>query len=350
MESRNFGRTKAGQQVMLYTLRNERGLILEVSSLGATIVSLKIPDRDGVIRDVVLGYDNVKDYEEKTYYFGAVIGRNANRIRDAKCNIAGYTYRLDQNDNENNLHSGNHGFHSAVWIPAYKENQTNKITFTYFSAEGEQGFPGNMTAQVTYSLTEQNELVIAYEAKTDKTTIANFTNHAYYNLSGHDSGNIEHQELEILASYYTPVIDAKAIPTGEIAKVIGTPMDFRVAKEIGQDINEPYEQLAFASGYDHNYVLDKANGTLQLAARAKSKVTGITMNVFTDCVGMQFYSGNFIENHIGKSGVNYGNRQGFCLETQYFPNAMNDVNFESPILEAGQDYHTKTVMSFSAVK
>jgi aldose 1-epimerase len=210
----------------------------------------------------------------------------------------------------------------------------------------EQDLPGNMTAKVTYRLTDDNELILSYEAVTDKTTIANFTNHTYFNLDGHDSGRMEEQELEIRASYYTPVADSKSIPTGDVEKVAGTPLDFRTMKKIGANINDDFIQLKYAGGYDHNFVLDKADGSLQLAARAKAVNSGISMDVYTDCVGLQLYAGNFIGEQNGKDGVKYGDRHGFCLETQYFPNAINEENFKSPILNPGEKYHSVTKYCF----
>ncbi|MGN0142083.1 MAG: aldose epimerase family protein [Roseburia sp.] len=344
MQKTDFGRTKDGQQVTKYKLTNRNGMTVSIIDLGATIVSVEIPVR-GKIYDVVLGYDSAADYEEQTSYFGAVIGRNCNRIANAKVVLAGKEYQMEQNDNENNLHCGKNGFSKKVWT--VEEVGESIITFSILSRDMEQDLPGNMTAKVTYRLTDENELVISYEAVTDQTTIANFTNHAYFNLDGHDSGRMEEQELEILASYYTPVVDSKSIPTGDVEKVAGTPMDFRKMKKIGADIHADFIQLKYAGGYDHNFVLDKADGTMQLAARAKAAKSGIGMDVYTDCVGLQLYAGNFIGEQIGKGGVKYGNRHGFCLETQYFPNAINEANFKSPILNPGEKYQSMTKYCFS---
>lgn len=348
MEKREFGKTKNGQEVCLYTMKNKNQMEVSIASLGATIVSVKVPDKNGTLRDVVLGYDNTSDYQNHTYYFGAVIGRYANRISGASCEIDGVTYPLEVNDNENNLHSGANGLHDKVW--EFREAGAQKMEFSCVSADKEQGFPGTMNVKVTYELTDENELSITYEAVSDQTTVANFTNHSYFNLDGHESGNVEKQELEILASYYTPVSSPKAIPTGEIKKVTDTPMDFRRMKKIGEEIEADFEQLHFGMGYDHNFVLDKADDALQLAARAKAAESGICMDVYTDCIGMQLYSGNFVEHHAGKGGAIYGKRQGFCLETQYFPNAINEKNFVSPILKAGDTYKSTTKYCFSVEK
>lgn len=348
MEKREFGKTKNGQEVCLYTMKNKNQMEVSIASLGATIVSVKVSDKNGTLRDVVLGYDNAFDYQNHTYYFGAVIGRYANRISGASCEIDGVTYPLEVNDNENNLHSGANGLHDKVW--EFREAGAQKMEFSCVSADKEQGFPGTMNVKVTYELTDENELSITYEAVSDQTTVANFTNHSYFNLDGHESGNVEKQELEILASYYTPVSSPKAIPTGEIKKVTDTPMDFRRMKKIGEEIEADFEQLHFGMGYDHNFVLDKADDALQLAARAKAAESGICMDVYTDCIGMQLYSGNFVEHHAGKGGAIYGKRQGFCLETQYFPNAINEKNFVSPILKAGDTYKSTTKYCFSVEK
>ena len=235
-----------------------------------------------------------------------------------------------------------------IWDVVQESAQS--ITFSYVSRDGEQDFPGNMTAKVTYTLDDNGEVAIAYEAVCDQTTVANFTNHAYFNLDGHDSGVMEGQKLELHASYYTPVIDSKAIPTGELAKVAGTPFDFREMKEIGRDIEADDTQLRYAGGYDHNYALDKADGTMQLAARARGAKSGICMDVYTDCVGIQLYTGNFITPQTGKGGVQYDRRHAFCLETQYFPNAVNEKNFKSPVLKAGDTYRSVTKYCFGLEK
>lgn len=343
-----FGKTKDGREVKKYTLTNQNGMEVSVIDLGATIVSVKLAGADGKVRDVVLGYDNPADYQTRTCYFGAVIGRNSNRIDHARISLDGAEYQLEQNDNENNLHSGKNGFHAVIWT--VEKAEKNSIELSYFSKDKEQDFPGNMTARVIYTLTDDNELVITYQAETDQTTVANFTNHTYFNLDGHESGRIEEEELEILASYYTPVIDGKAIPTGEVAKVSETPMDFRKMTKIGARIGDDFEQLKFVGGYDHNYVLDKADGTMQLAARAKAARSGIRMDVYTDCVGIQLYAGNFIGEQSGKDGVTYGDRHGFCLETQYFPNAVNIENFKRPVLRPGEKYQSTTKYCFSLEK
>lgn len=345
MNKESFGTSKHGEAVCVYTLENKNGAKVRVTDYGAALVSVIVPDKDGKMQDVLLGYDNVTGYENNTCFFGAVIGRNGNRIANGKLTIDGVSYQLDQNENENNLHSGKNGVDSVIWN--VKEQSDHAITFTYVSADMTQGFPGNMDIEVVYTLTDDNAVEIAYRAVSDKNTVANFTNHSYFNLSGHDSGSILDQEMLIHASNFTPVIDAKAIPTGEILPVEGTPMDFRTAKAIGQDIESDYIQIVYGGGFDHNYVLDKEEkGAFTCMAEAYSPRTGITLKAYTDLPAMQFYAGNFITTQDGKQGAVYEKRQGFCLESQYIPNAVNDPHFESPILKAGDVYQTKTRFQF----
>ena len=345
MDISEFGKIDSGELAHIYSICNKNGAKLSVTDLGATIVGLEVPDKNGNMRDVILGYDNAKEYQSHTFYFGACIGRNANRINKAVVELNNKNVSLEVNDNDNNLHSGTHGFHNVLWGVCSPE--PNSIALTYLSKDGEQDFPGNMETKVTYTLTDDNELIIHYEAVSDKTTVANFTNHSYFNLNGHDSGNVYDQELMIKAQAYTPVIDAKAIPTGEIQSVEGTPFDFRDYKKIGLDIEADNTQIKYGNGFDHNFALDKNGHEMTLAGSARSAESGIQMDVYTDCVGMQFYSGNFIEKHQGKSGAMYDFRNGFCLETQYFPNAVSEPKFESPIINPGEKYDSITKYSFS---
>lgn len=345
MNKESFGTSRKNEAVSVYTIENAGGAKVRITDYGAALVSIIVPDRDGTMQDVLLGYDNVTGYEDHTCYFGAVIGRNGNRIANAQLSINGEDYKLDQNDNENNLHSGEKGVDTIVWD--VKEHAAQSITLTCASADLEQGFPGNMNIEVTYRLTDDNEVEIHYQAVSDKDTVANFTNHSYFNLAGHASGDILGHELMLKASHFTPVIDAKAIPTGEIAPVEGTPMDFTEAKMIGRDLASDYDQLVYGGGYDHNYVLDKSEkGAFELMAEAYAPSTGIEMKAYTDCPGVQLYIGNFITTQDGKQGAVYEKRQGFCLESQYYPNAVNEPNFESPIVKAGEVYRTKTSYRF----
>lgn len=345
METKKFGTLKDGTDLNLYTFTNKNGMTMSLTELGATLVSVTLKDKDGIVRDVVLGYDTPQEYIDNNCFFGTVIGRSGNRIDKGSFVINGKKYQMDINDNENNLHSGNNGFDSRKW--AVKETSDNAITFGLTSPDGDQGFPGNFEVTVTYTLTDENEILLCYEGSSDADTVANLTNHSYFNLGGHDSGSIEGHMLQLLAEEYTPVRDGQAIPTGEIAAVKGTPMDFTAAKPIGQDIEAEFEQLKFVGGYDHNYVLSREAGTMKKMAEAFCEKTGIVMEASTDCCGVQFYAGNFITPHNGKNGVTYNKRQGFCLESQYYPNAVNQTNFASPILKAGEHYKTVTGYRFS---
>ncbi|MGN1175091.1 MAG: aldose epimerase family protein [Roseburia sp.] len=347
MQIETFGKTVDGKEVKCYTLENKNGMKLKLMDLGATMVSLFVKDKEEKFRDVILGYDDPMEYQRNTCYFGAVIGRNANRIAGARCRLAGKEYQLEANDNGNNLHSGKCGFHNVIWDVSVENANNQKITFSYLSKDMEQGFPGNMKATVVYTLTDADEMTIDYFAETDKTTIANFTNHAYYNLGGHDSGSIEEHEICIKADYYTPVSSEEAIPKGVLDTVFGTPMDFSSSKKIGKDIEKDFIQLKYAGGYDHNYVLDTKHGGMKLAATAKCEKTKIAMDFYTDCMGIQFYTGNFIKRQLGKNGAYYDFRHGFCLEPQYYPNAVNDEKFASPILHPGETYEAHTKVKFS---
>ena len=344
MEKQIFGKNDRNQDVYKYRIENKQGMKVVLTDIGAAVVELWVKDRSGTWKDVALGYDDVKQYENEGTYFGAIVGRYANRISDAKIEIDGIVYALDANDHENTLHSGKHSMGKKVW--SVKEYIENKIVFTYTSADLEQGFPGTAVCEVTYEVTEDNALEISYYAVSDKKTVFNMTNHTYFNLNGHDAGTILEHELQMKASGYTPIKDSKSIPTGEIAAVEGTPFDFRAAKCIGRDIETDFEQLIFGQGYDHNFVIDKEEAGIEKIAEAYSEDSGIQMDVWTDCMGVQLYTGNFLNNDAGKNGCHYVRRAGFCLETQCFPNAINEPNFVSPIVDAGLPYETKTIYKF----
>lgn len=347
MEKKLFGALKDGTEISLYTLKNANGMVIKVTDLGASLVSVLVKDAHGVTRDVVLGYDTPQEYVDNTCYFGTVIGRSGNRIDKGRFVINGKTYQLTINDNENNLHSGPDGYDIRRWEVKDTDDEKHSITFALDSPDGDQGFPGNFHVEVTYTLTDDNEVVLHYTGMSDADTVANLTNHTYFNLAGHESGTILDQTLMIATEYYTPVIDAQAIPTGEIASVKGTPMDFTVAKPIGRDIEADFEQLKFGGGYDHNFALSREAGEKKKMAEAYCASTGILMEAFTDCAGMQFYAGNFITEQNGKGGVTYGKRHGFCLESQYYPNAINQEGFASPLLKAGEKYDSVTSYRFS---
>ena len=345
----SFGRTKGGQAVEIYTLKNSRGAEARVMTYGATVVSLKVPDRAGRFDDVVLGFDRLETYEEDTHYIGPVIGRYANRIAKGRFTLNGVEYRLAVNNGENHLHGGLRGFDKVVWRArplAARGGQA--VEFSYVSRDGEEGYPGTLTVRVTYTLTEANELRIDYAATTDRDTVINLTNHSYFNLAGHGSGDILGHRLMINAARFTPT-DARSIPTGELRAVRGTPFDFTRPQTIGARIEQPDEQLRFGNGYDHNFVIRGRAGTLRRAARVTEPSTRRVMEVWTTEPGMQFYAGNFLEGTAdGKGGKPYRRRYGFCLETQHYPDSPNKPDFPSTVLRRGARYRTTTVYKFSS--
>jgi aldose 1-epimerase len=343
----SFGVTKKGEKVTLYRITNPNGMIAEVIDYGAILKSLFVPDRNGKTADVVLGFDDLASYQVNPSFFGSTIGRNANRIAGAQFCINGELYTLAKNDNgHNNLHSDFETCFNKKMFTAEVLEDENAVKFSLESPDMDQGFPGNLKADVIYRLTENNGLEIEYFAVSDKDTVYNPTNHSYFNLKGHDSGSAMSHKLWINAKEYTPA-DNESIPTGELATVAGTPFDFTTAIVIGDRINDDFEQLRFGGGYDHNFVLDKAKGKLEQIAVLSEEESGRRMSVYTDLPGVQFYAGNFIVNQTGKGGVKYSRRCGVCLETQYFPNSINEKNFESPLLKAGEEFHSITKYVFS---
>ncbi len=344
MKTEAFGSIQSGKKATLYILENKNHTVVKVTDFGATLVSVLFADKDGVMKDMVLGYDDAASYEKGTSCFGATIGRNGNRIKDARFTIDGKEWVIEANENNNSLHSGKNGFNHLIW--EMKESGDNYVTFYHYSPQEEQGFPGNMHVTVTYTLDDEDTVHITYHAKADADTVMNFTNHSYFNLAGHDSGVMLDQKLQLFADAYTPDEDSHSIPTGEIAPVAGTPMDFTTMKPIGQDINADFEQLHFTGGYDHNYVLSDKPGTMRQMAKAECDASGIAMDAYTECCGVQLYAGNFIGTQTGKGGVTYGNRHGFCLESQFYPNAVNEKNFPSPVVPANTEYHSETKYHF----
>lgn len=343
MKIRAFDENTKGDKAALYTFENANGAVMEVSDFGATLVSLIIPDKDGKLLDVVLGYDNPKQYEGPAgTFFGATVGRNANRIGNAEFTLNGKEYKLDKNNGENNLHSGLDFQSFRVWD--VKETTENSITFALSSPDGDQGYPGALYIEVKYTLTEDNAVEIEYYGVPEEDTIINYTNHSYFNLNGHESGDVLAHEIWVDADAFTRA-DAASIPTGEITPVEGTPMDFRTAKLIGKEIDADYEATIFGAGYDHNWCLNN-NGEFAKVAELYSDVSGIRMEVYTDLPGVQVYTGNFINNETGKGGVVYQRRQGVCFETQYYPDAIHHDNFQSPVFKKGEKYITKTVYKF----
>ncbi|OOM76826.1 aldose 1-epimerase precursor [Clostridium puniceum] len=349
IEKKLFGTMANGEEVYIYTLKNSKGMTAEICTYGATIVSTKVPDKNGKFHDVMLGYDNLDGYLKGDKFFGALIGRFGNRIQYGKFTLNGKGYQLAQNDGENHLHGGPKGFDKVIWDSKIIESESNTLELTYFSTNGEEGYPGNLTVKVNYVLTEDNALEINYYATTDEDTIVNLTNHAYFNLSGHSSGDVLNHKLMINADKFT-VNDKTSIPTGEIKEVAGTPMDFRTLTFIGQNIDSDYEQIVFGKGFDHNWVLNTNGSDSLKAAQAVAEDTGIIMDVYTTTPGVQFYSGNFIDGtDTGKENFIYRIRNGFCLETQYFPNSINCNSFSSPILKARDEYKHKTIYKFSTL-
>ena len=347
VSERKFGVLPTGEAVKIYHLENGSGAFVEVTEFGALLVKLCVPDREGKLTDVVLGYDDLESYEVNGCFFGAVIGRSGNRIAGARFMLGDREVRLAQNENDNNLHSGPDGFEKKLWKVAEISDDKNSVIFNRISPDGENGFPGEFDVSVKYEFTEDNELKIHYQGICDEPTVANMTNHSYFNLNGEGSGTAMDQYLTIHAKYYTPVADSHSIPTGVYEKVAGTPMDFRTAKQIGQDIEAEFEQLKFTGGYDHNYVTDNyAKGNRRLIATAYSDKTEIAMDVTSDCPCVQFYAANFVENEHGKNGHTYNKRDAFCLETQVEPNAVNVEDFHSPILNAGEQYDSVTAYHF----
>ncbi|MCR5655100.1 MAG: galactose mutarotase [Lachnospiraceae bacterium] len=342
---KNFGKAPNGEEITLYSIANANGLQADVMNFGAILVNLYVPNKKGKKADVVLGYDDIKKYYKNGCYFGSTIGPLSNRTAKAKVKIDGKTYKLPVNDNANNLHSdADAGLHKRVF-KAKADEKKNAVTFSVSLKDGELGLPGNRDFTVTYALTEDNGLEITYTGKSDKESLFNPTNHSYFNLRGHDAATIEESTLQLNCSGYTEVED-DLIPTGKIVPVIGTPMDFTKPEVIGKRIRARYPQLRLAGGYDHNFVIDGANGKLKLAGVLSDKKAGRTMEVYTDMPGIQVYTANFVGRHLGKEHVMYHRRNAVCLETQFFPNSANDKNFETPVLLPGKKVTYKTVYRF----
>lgn len=344
-----FGKLPDGRRVELFTLRNGHGIEIRAMTYGAIITSIKTPDRDNNAADIALGFDSLSGYLGTTPYFGAIVGRVANRIANGRFTLDGVAYHLAQNNGPSSLHGGNRGFDKVLWTgEPFEHDSTTGVRFRYESADGEEGYPGKLTVQVTYTLTSSDDLIVDYDASTTKATPLNLSQHSYFNLHGEGRGDILDHVLTLNASAFTPV-DSTLIPTGKIAPVAGTPFDFRQPTPIGARIDQPNEQLRFGKGYDHNFVIDQPKpGALARAARLDDPVSGRRIDVSTTEPGVQFYAGNFLDGTIkGKGGHVYGRRTGMCLETQHFPDSPNHPNFPSTILRPGERYQSRTVFTFS---
>lgn len=343
MMKRSFGFNKKREETSLYTFKNANGMVMEVTDFGATLYALEVPDKEGNMHDVVLGYDTPVEYEESNgTFFGATVGRNGNRIANAKFVLNGKEYTLDVNNGPNNLHSGLNFYSYRNW--EVKQVTENSITFFLHSPDGDQGYPGALDVEVTYTLTDNNEVKIDYYGVPEEDTIINMTNHSYFNLNGHDSGNILTHEVWLDADAFTRVDDG-LVPTGEFTSVEGTPMDFRVRKIVGKEIDSDYEALNYGKGYDHNWCLNN-HGEFAKVAELYGDKTGILMEVYTDLPGVQMYAGNFLTEQKGKKNVVYNHRQGICFETQNYPDAINHSNFPNPVYKKGEYYKTTTVYKF----
>jgi aldose 1-epimerase len=341
-----FGQLPDGREATLYTLTNANGMIAKISNLGGVIAQLHVPDRDGVLADVCHGFDDVAPYLGESHYFGALIGRYGNRIGKGRFTLDGQDYQLDVNNGDNHLHGGTEGFHRRLWAAeTFATPKSAGLILSYLSADGEQGYPGNLEVTVIYELRNDNELRIAFHGISDQATPVNLTNHAYFNLAG--KGDILGHELTIHADAFTPV-DSGLIPTGELPPVAGTPFDFRAPHAIGARIDQKDEQLDYGSGYDHNFVLNKsAPGALEVAARVLDPSSGRVLEVLSQEPGIQFYSGNFLNDEMRGKGRIYGYRSGFCLEPQHYPDSPNQPGFPSTILRPGEEYSTVMAYRFS---
>ena len=347
----SFGKTADGESVDIYTLKNHRGMQVKITNYGGIVVSLTAPDRNRKFADVVLGYNDLDSYLKPPFpYFGAIVGRYANRIAKGRFTLNGEEYKLAVNNGENTLHGGIKGFDKVVWkVKQVRTTPAGPALFlTYLSKDGEEGYPGNLTVTVVYTLTNNNELKIDYTASTDKDTVTNLTHHSYFNLAGEGNGDILDHQLVLKANRFVPT-DAGAIPTGELRNVAGTPFDFRTATAIGARINGDDEQLKLGKGYDHTWVINGRAGSVRQAAIAYERKSGRVMEVWTTEPGVQFYTGNYLDGTItGKAGRPYPRRSGFCLETQHYPDSPNQPNFPTTTLKKGAVYRSTTIYRFSA--
>jgi len=347
IQTQPFG-TQDGRPITLYTLTNSHGLEVRTMNYGAIILSMRVPDRKGQLADIVLGHDKLEGYIPNPPYIGALVGRYANRIANGTFTLDGKTYTLPKNDGPNTLHGGiKRTFDKVVWDGEALKGGKAGVTFTYLSKDGEEGFPGNVKVKVTYTLNDENELVIDYEATSDKATPINLSQHSYFNLAGEGTSDILNHEIMLNADRFTPV-DNNLIPTGELRAVKGTPLDFTTSTKIGARIDDNYDQLVLGHGYDHNFVINRQGDGMALAARVYEPTSGRVLEVSTTQPGVQFYTGNFLDGTVtGKQGHVYNRRYAFCLETQHFPDSPNHPEFPSTILKPGETFQSKTVFKFS---
>ena len=343
-----FKRMHNGKTTGLYTLKNTKGMVAQITNFGAKIVSIYVPDRKGNMKDIMLGYESIEEYIKGDAYFGAICGRYANRIANGKFTIDGKEYHLPINNAPNSLHGGPEGFNNQVFVATPVEHTTkgDAVVMTYVSKDGEMGYPGTLTLKVTYTLTKDNELRLEFEAITDKATHINICSHGYFNLSGEGNASILDHELMINADKFTPITDV-VIPTGELKPVAGTPMDFTKPTIIGKRIDEKYDQLMYGNGYDHNWVINKKPGELGLAAIYYDPSTGRQMEVLTTQPGVQFYSANWLDGSKGKGGKPYVRRSALCLETQHYPDSPNKPDFPPTLLKPGETYKQMCIYKFS---
>ena len=348
IEKQSFGKTVDGNEVHQYILKNKKGMEISVINYGGIITSWKAKDRDGIYQDIVLGFDNIYDYETKNPYFGALIGRYGNRIAKGKFSIDDKNYNLATNNDVNHLHGGIKGFDKVLWdVDEILGDSSASLVLKYMSSDMEEGYPGNLNVKVIYTLNNNDELSVTYEADTDKTTIVNLTQHSYFNLSGDFNKDILNHDLKINADSFLPV-DSTLIPIGEIRDVIYTPFDFSQPKKIGKDIEMNNEQINYGNGYDHCWVLNNYRDGVRFVASAYDDSSGRLLEVYSDQPGIQFYSGNFLDGSLkSKYEGNYDFRSGFCLETQNFPNSPNENSFPSPLLKPGEKYLSETIFRFS---
>ena len=345
----SMGRLSTGEEVKRFRLQNASGAYCDIATLGGCVMRIVVPDRNGEMDDVIVGYDTIESLEAWGGHFGKIVGRFANRIADGTFCLNGKTYQLAKNNGKNHLHGGPGGFHTRIWDARILEDA---LELTYVSPDGEEGYPGALTVKVTYSFSEDNVLSIAYEAISDQDTVVNFTNHAFFNLGGLHCENVLNHDMQLFADSITEVADRGCIPTGRLMPVADTPLDFTQPRKIGERIGcfDSCDQLRYGNGYDHNYVINEWDGTLRCAAITREPVSGRVMSTWTDAPGVQFYSGNGLGNYPhtrGKLGVPHVTYQAFCLETQYFPDSVNQPAFPSCVLKKGTVFQTKTEYRFT---